>query len=128
MGGRAESVESLEAFNEDVNAVEQNFLSVSAGMDPGYDKMGQHFPFTSLRWYRLAFASTLLPPPGQWRNAGEALRLSVDWASQMLYHLSSSAPMTSFHLGPGSIEAALEPDEGLVRLLSFAIDQYFVVM
>nr|XP_031863799.1 uncharacterized protein CI109_000441 [Kwoniella shandongensis]KAA5530871.1 hypothetical protein CI109_000441 [Kwoniella shandongensis] len=128
MGGKAETVESLEAFNEDVNGVEQSFLSWSAGMEPGHDRMGQHFPFTSLRWYRLAFASTLLPPPGNWRNAGEMLRLSVDWASQMLYHLSSSAPMTSSHLGLGVIEGALEPDEGLVKLLSFAIDQYFVVM
>ncbi|WWD19406.1 hypothetical protein CI109_103866 [Kwoniella shandongensis] len=75
MGGKAETVESLEAFNEDVNGVEQSFLSWSAGMEPGHDRMGQHFPF----------------------------RLGV-------------------------IEGALEPDEGLVKLLSFAIDQYFVVM
>lgn len=37
--------------------------------------------------------------------------------------------MTPFQLESfGGIDNALEPDEDLVRLLSFAIDQYFVVM
>jgi hypothetical protein len=63
-----------------------------------------------------------------WNNAGDSFRLSVDWASQILYHLSSAATRTTFHLSPGSIEDTLEPDGVLVALLSFAIDQYFVVM
>ena len=45
MGGKAESFESLEAFNMDVNAVEHNFLS-TASSDPGNDRMRQHFPFS----------------------------------------------------------------------------------
>lgn len=63
-----------------------------------------------------------------WNEAGEPLRLSVDWASQILYHLSSAATTTAFHLSPSTIEISLEPDPGLVELLSFAIDQYYVVM
>jgi len=128
MGNRAETAENLEAFNDDVDAVERDFLSNTASNDPGFDKMGQHFPFTSLRWYRLAFASTLLPPAGNWRNAGKPLRMSVEWASQILFHLSDSTSMSPLHLAPGSIEAPLEPDEDLAQLLSFAIDQYFVVI
>ncbi|ORY23121.1 hypothetical protein BCR39DRAFT_549915 [Naematelia encephala] len=128
MGDRADCAESVEAFNHDVDAVESDFLSSTASINPGFDKMGQHFPFTSLRWYRLAFASTILPPAGNWRNAGEPFRMSVEWASQILFHLSSSASMSPLHLAPGFTHAPLEPDEDLVQLLSFAIDQYFVVI
>lgn len=81
-----------------------------------------------MRWYRLAFASTLLPAMRSWNDAGDSLRMSVDWASQILYHLSSAATTTTFHLSPSTIEVSLEPDAGLVALLSFAIDQYYVVM
>lgn len=187
MGGRAESIENLEAFTEDVDAVERYFLyrlivrelicyhrdylstigelsrpyppdstlrQSTASIDPKFDKMGQHFPFSpsaflvpinallsptlvasahqllaSLRWYRLAFASTLLPPAGpSWRYCTEPLRMSVEWASQILFHLSSSAAMTSLQLAPVTLTIPLEPDEDLVGLLSFAIDQYFIVM
>lgn len=63
-----------------------------------------------------------------WNDARESMRLSVEWASQILYHLSSTATATPFHLSSGGIEVELEPDPDLVALLSFAIDQYFVVM
>jgi len=54
--------------------------------------------------------------------------MSVDWASQILYHLSSAASSTPFDPESGSTQGVLEPDTNLVALLSFAIDQYFVVM
>jgi hypothetical protein len=63
-----------------------------------------------------------------WSNARESMRLSVDWASQILYHLSSAATSTPFNPETGAIQGPLEPDSTLVSLLSFAIDQYFVVM
>lgn len=55
--------------------------------------------------------------------------MSVQWASQIIYHLSASASGTPFQAGVGAFrDAALEPDQDLVQLLSFAIDQYFMVM
>jgi len=55
--------------------------------------------------------------------------MSVQWASQIIYHLSSSASGTPFQAGVSAFHnVALEPDRDLVELLSFAIDQYFMVM
>lgn len=126
MGGRADSDESTEAFSEDVDAVERDFLT-NALANPDSDRFSPHFPFTSLRWYRIAFASTLLPPPGPaWRFAGASFRRSIEWASQILYHLSPSRSLVS-PFDPTS-ERPLEPDGELVRMLSFAIDQYFMVI
>jgi hypothetical protein len=117
-----------------------------------YDKMSQHFPFStsdalpcvvtqgtkarsvaddvaSLRWYRLSFASTILPAPSQWYLGDRGVKLSVEWASQIIYHLSATASQTPLQTSLASqLDAPLEPDPGLVTLLSFAIDQYFMVM
>jgi hypothetical protein len=105
--------------------------------------MSQHFPFSerdislaerfpdlsaSLRWYRLTFASTLLPPSSEWRHAGEVFRMSVGWASQILFHLSASASMNPMNLNTPAADISLEPDSGIVEILSFAIDHYYVVV
>jgi len=55
--------------------------------------------------------------------------MSVQWASQIIYHLSASASGTPFQAGVSAFrDVVLEPDQDLVQLLSFAIDQYFMVM
>jgi len=85
----------------------------------------------SLRWYRLAFASTLLPPASEWRHAGQVFRSSVEWASQILFHLSASA---STSMNPLDVTAntsegvSFEPNPSIVEIMSFAIDHYYVVM
>ena len=63
-----------------------------------------------------------------WTDVRESIRFSVDWASQILYHLSFASTTMTFHLGSGTLQSKLEPNPALVSLLSFAIDQYFVVM
>jgi len=150
MGARADSEESIEAFNMDVNEIEKyasiwprtliaDFSSrdhlesahrtrcdsISHSVSEGQEIL---LTVASLRWYRLAFASTLLPSMSNWRDVRQSMRLSVDWASQILYHLSSAATSTPFNPESGLIQGPLEPDTTLVALLSFAIDQYFVVM
>ena len=54
--------------------------------------------------------------------------MSVEWATQMLYHLSSTASMTPLEAAAGLIETPLEPDPEISQILSFAIDQYYVVL
>ena len=82
----------------------------------------------SLRWYRLAFASTLLPPSTDWRDAGSVFGMSIEWASQILFHLSAPTPKSPFNMTASPADIALEPDPGIVEILSFAIDHYFVVV
>jgi hypothetical protein len=77
----------------------------------------------SLRWYRLSFASTILPPAHSWRTAGQPLHLCIGWASEILFHLGGMTPTTNL-----SGETVLHPLPEMVAILTYAIDQHFVVM
>jgi hypothetical protein len=91
------------------------------------DAMSQHFPFTSLRWYRLSYTCAFLDSTDQNQRKEKALAWAVDWASQILIHLSKP---------PSHLEAAehgynptrLEPDPSVIDVMAFAIDHYFVVI
>ncbi len=54
--------------------------------------------------------------------------MSVGWASQILFHLSASASMNPVDVTARPADIILEPDPGIVEILSFAIDHYYVVM
>ncbi|KAL7940884.1 hypothetical protein V8C42DRAFT_336380 [Trichoderma barbatum] len=119
------TIESVEAFDRDVQLVERHF-ALRHG-DQSMDTMSQHFPFTSLRWYRLSYTCAFLDSTDQNQRKGKALAWAVDWASQILIHLSkpSSPQEAAEH---GIISSRLEPDPSVVDVMSFAIDHYFVVI
>ena len=116
-------------------------LQRSGRASSNFDQMSQHFPFSefqsrynlesthiitaSLRWYRLAFACTLLTSTPSWPAYGDMFHQAIDCASQILFHLSASATSGST-LDNSPI--VLEPEPALVEILSFAIDHYFVAM
>lgn len=55
--------------------------------------------------------------------------MSVEWASQILFHLSAAPSMNPFDISARPVGGSrLEPDAGIVEILSFAIDHYYVVM
>ncbi|OAA81683.1 hypothetical protein LEL_01228 [Akanthomyces lecanii RCEF 1005] len=121
---RPTTIESVEAFDRDVQIVEKQFTSNQSNQST--DTMSQHFPFTSLRWYRLSYTCAFLDNIDQGQRKGKALMWAIDWASQILIHLSmppSSETIDSF-IGL----ARLEPDSDIVNLMSFAIDHYYVVI
>lgn len=108
----------------DVQLVERNFLS-SLG-DRSIDALSQHFPFTSLRWYRLSYVCAFLDATDPAQRTGKALTWAIEWASQILVHLSRPC-----HAGldiDKSVPFQLEPDPSVVDVMSFAIDHYFVVI
>lgn len=80
----------------------------------------------SLRWYRLAFSCTTLSSQQPWQTSGDPFLRSIDWASQIILNLSSSAA------GPLRTElnqdGHFQPNPDLINFLTFAIDQHFVVM
>lgn len=118
------TVESVEAFNKDVELIEGNFTS-SLG-DRSMDALSKHFPFTSLRWYRLSYACAFLDVSDSTQRTGKVLTCAIEWASQILLHTSHppsiGAPYKSI------IPAQLEPDPSMVDIMSFAIDHYYVVI
>ncbi|KAI1619408.1 hypothetical protein EDD37DRAFT_216771 [Exophiala viscosa] len=123
-GCRPTTIESVEAFDKDVQLIEQHFAS-SPG-DRSRDSLAQHFPFTSLRWYRLSYACAFLDVTDLSQRSGKALTWALEWASQILLHLSrppSLSPPNNMN-----IPAQLEPDPNVVNIMSFAIDHYLVVI
>lgn len=88
--------------------------------------LSQHFPFTSLRWYRLSYVCAFLDSTDVSQRTGEALTWAIEWASQILFHLSR--PCYPAVDGVSRIPIQLEPDPSIVDVMSFAIDHYFVVI
>lgn len=123
-GCRPTTVESVEAFDTDVQLIERHFASTLG--DRSIDALGQHFPFTSLRWYRLSYACAFLDVTDPTQRTGKALTWAIEWASQILLHLSR--PPSSNEANYTAITAQLEPDPSVVNVMSFAIDHYFVVI
>lgn len=122
---RPKTIESVEAFDIDVQLVERHFASRQG--DQFMDAMSQHFPFTSLRWYRLSYTCAFLDSTDQNQRKGKALSWAVEWATQILIHLSrppANQDATEYALN----SSRLEPDPGVVEVMSFAIDHYYVVI
>ncbi|KAL2862748.1 uncharacterized protein BJX67DRAFT_365692 [Aspergillus lucknowensis] len=122
-GCRPTTIESVEAFDKDVQLIERHFTS-SQG-DLSTDGFGQHFPFTSLRWYRLSYACAFLDAADPTQRTGKAFTWAIEWASQILIHLSRP---TSTMVNNSPTQLQLEPDPSVVDIMSFAIDHYFVVI
>lgn len=123
------TTESVEAFDRYVQLVEGDFNS-SHNRSGGAvdDAMSQHFPFTSLRWYRLSYTCAFLDnntDQSQSRWARKALMWAVGWASQILLHLSM--PLAG-GADPAVSDTRLNPDPGIVHVMSFTIDHYYVVI
>lgn len=123
-GCRPSTIESVEAFDKDVELIERQFLS-SLG-NRSIDALSQHFPFTSLRWYRLSYVCAFLDATDITQRTGEALTWAIDWASQILFHLSRPRYTRADSGTPENIQ--LEPDPSVIDVMSFAIDHYFVVI
>jgi hypothetical protein len=121
---RPTTIESVEAFDTDVRLIEQHFSS-SLG-DKSTDSLSHHFPFTSLRWYRLSYACAFLDGTDPTQRKGKALTWAIGWAGQILLHLSR--PPLPNDSDSSAIPARLEPDPSVVDVMSFAIDHYFVVI
>ncbi|RSH95502.1 hypothetical protein EHS25_000594 [Saitozyma podzolica] len=122
-GCRPTTIESVEAFDKDVQLIERQFL-LSLGDRPT-DTLNQHFPFTSLRWYRLSYACAFLANADPVQRTGKALTWAIEWASQILIHLSTTP---SINVAALPSTAPLEPNPSIVDVMSFAIDHYFVVI
>lgn len=122
-GCRPTSIESVEAFDKDVQLIERHFIS--SVDDQLTDQFSQHFPFTSLHWYRLSYACAFLDVTDPTQRTGKALTWAIGWSSEILIHLSRAR---SKEVSSGSDWAQLEPDPSVVDILSFAIDHYFVVI
>lgn len=121
---RPTTIESVEAFDTDVQLIENHFSStLRNGLE---DSLSQHFPFTSLRWYRLSYACAFLDGTDPAQQKGKALTWAIEWASQILLHLSKP-PLSNEQEHP-AISVPLEPDSSVVEIMSFAIDHYFVVI
>jgi hypothetical protein len=123
-GCRPTTIESVEAFNKDVELIERSFKS--SMVEAVGDTMSQHFPFISLHWYRLSYACAFLDTTDPTQRTGKALTWAIEWASQILIHLSKSP--STFRADKQIRSVQLEPDPSIVNILSFAIDHYFVVI
>ncbi|KAJ5618761.1 hypothetical protein N7510_002745 [Penicillium lagena] len=123
-GCRPTTIESVEAFDADVQIIERHFLS-SVG-DGSTDSFSLHFPFTSLRWYRLSYTCAFLDATDPTQRTGKALTWAIELASQILIHLS--CPVLSTRVNYTVIPAQLEPDPSVVKIMSCAIDHYIVVV
>jgi hypothetical protein len=91
------------------------------------DGFSQHFPFTSLRWYRLSYACAFFDAADPAQRSGKALTWAIEWASQILTHLSRPSATTNNGV-PSPIQVQMEPDPSVVDIMSYAIDHYFVVI
>jgi hypothetical protein len=92
--------------------------------------MSRHFPFTSLRWYRLSYTCTFLDSAAdqnqtQTHWVREALSWAVGWARQILLHLSTPSARGGDATMSGT---RLNPDPGIVHVMAFTIDHYYVVI
>jgi hypothetical protein len=118
---RPTTIESVEAFDHDVQLIERRFMARQG--DQLLDRFSQHFPFTSLQWYRLSYACAFLDATDPSQRTGKVLTWAVEWASQILVHLSK--PLSASR-SPSQVQ--LEPDPSVVDIMSFAIDHYYVVI
>lgn len=79
-----------------------------------------------IRWYRLALSCTFL---SSCEPSGSLLSLSVDWASQIILHLSMDSKPTLVPLGPFTWTSTLHrPDMEIVETLATTIEQHWVVL
>jgi hypothetical protein len=118
------TLESVEAFDKDVQLIEQQFLS---SFDPrSIDGLSQHFPFISLRWYRLSYACAFLNVTDQTQRTGKVFEWAIEWSSQILLHLAR--PNSSRELNNNARLTLSEPDPGMVEIMSFTIDHHQVVI
>ncbi|KAL3467845.1 hypothetical protein BJX64DRAFT_273822 [Aspergillus heterothallicus] len=124
-GCRPTNIESVEAFDKDVQLIERQFTSTQG--DRSTDGFSQHFPFTSLRWYRLSYACAFLDATDPTQRSGKALVWAIEWASQILVHLSRPSDMANNDVASPS-HLQMEPNPSVVDIMSFAIDHYFVVI
>lgn len=122
-GCRPTTIESVEAFDKDVQLIERDFHR-SLGKQPA-DELSQHFPIISLKWYRLSYACVFLNVTDQTQRRGQVLTWAIEWSSQILTHLARSTPSEVNNHG---VPARLEPDPSVVQMISFAIDHYHVVI
>ncbi|OJJ05894.1 hypothetical protein ASPVEDRAFT_154023 [Aspergillus versicolor CBS 583.65] len=118
---RPTTIESVEAFDHDVQLIERRFMARQG--DQSMDRFSQHFPFTSLQWYRLSYACAFLDATDPSQRTGKVLTWAVEWASQILVHLSK--PLSAIR---SPLQVQLEPDPSVVDMMSFAIDHYYVVI
>ncbi|KAL7419008.1 hypothetical protein Q5752_006693 [Cryptotrichosporon argae] len=128
-GCRPTTIESVEAFDRDMELVERHFASSSsrAGVaGAALDALGPHFPFTSLGWYRLSYACAFLDAADAGQRDGLAMRWALEWASNILGHFSRP-PAARAASGALSGDPP-QPDPALVQVMSYAIDHYFVVI
>lgn len=125
-GCRPTNIESVEAFDKDVQLIEQHFMSNVN--DQSMDGFTQHFPFISLRWYRLSYVCAFLDVAEPSQRRGKALTWAVDWASQILIYLSQAPSYERLNNIGSDIPSQLEPNPSVVEIMSFAIDHYFVVI
>lgn len=114
---RPTTIGSVEAFDRYVQLVERQFTSHQN--DRSKDSLSQHFPFVSLRWYRLSYTCAFLDSTDRSQWTKKALMWAVESASQILIHLSGPA---------GANGSSLDPDPAVVEVMSFAIDHHFVVI
>lgn len=104
--------------------IEQDFISRSR--DESTDSFNQHFPYTSLRWYRLSYVCAFLDATDLTQRTGKGLTWATEWACQILVHLS--IPPSSSEEDHAKIPVNLEPDPGAIKIMSYAIDHYYVVV
>lgn len=123
-GCRPTTVESVEAFDMDVQLIERHFTSNLSNQS--IDSLSQHFPYTSLRWYRLSFACAFLDATDATQRNGKVLTWAVEWASQILMYLSRPPSTQGPH--DTAISTDLEPEPKVVEVMASAIDHYFVVI
>lgn len=124
------TIESVEAFDRYVQLVERDFNSSNQGRGSTDDAMSQHFPFTSLRWYRLSYTCAFLDHNNidQSQPAKKALEWAVGWASQILIHLSTSSSSAEEAEAAAVRGTRLEVSPDVIQVMSFAIDHYYVVI
>ncbi|KAJ5247192.1 hypothetical protein N7468_002175 [Penicillium chermesinum] len=123
-GCRPTTIESVEAFDKDVQIIERQF-TLNRG-NHSLDSLGHHFPFISLRWYRLSYACAFLDVTDPSQRTGKVLTWAIEWSSQILIHLSRPPSLQATSNSP--ILLPLQPDPGVIQVLSYAIDHYFVVI
>ena len=123
-GCRPTTIESVEAFDKDVDSIERMFLqNLNSPLADGFN---QHFPVISLKWYRLSYACVFLNVTNQPQRMGKVLTWAIEWSSNILIHLAGRN--LSKEVNIKSIPTRLEPDPSVVQMMSFAIDHYHVVI
>ncbi|KAI5481375.1 hypothetical protein MNV49_004997 [Pseudohyphozyma bogoriensis] len=123
------SIGTIQSFNADLANIESNYLHplIESYQAARLDRMSLHFPFTTIRYYRLALSCSLLHSPLA-EAPSNLVSLCSDWASQILIHLSleSSKSFTVLELDYAS--ELLTPNPSLVNVMAFSIDHHYTVI